>query len=308
VRADGLRAALHRKLPEYMIPSAFVVLDALPLMANGKVDRRALPPPDLAALASEHAFVAPRTPVEAALAQIWTDLLGRRQIGVHDDFFALGGHSLLATQVVSRVREALGVELPLRRLFEAPTVAAMAGRGTPYRGVLYAGLMLTVTGPKVLEFNCRLGDPEAQVVLPRLVTDPLEVMSACLEGHLNRISIKWGEQSYVGVVMASGGYPSGYATGMEITGLNVGDPDTPDTIVFHGATRLATGETPNKVVTNGGRVLTVVGRGISLAQARARAYDRVGGIRFHGAYYRTDIALVENNRPVNKLHLTTFGR
>jgi phosphoribosylamine--glycine ligase len=186
----------------------------------------------------------------------------------------------------------------INRTIMAPAVAAMAGRGTPYRGVLYAGLMLTGTGPKVLEFNCRLGDPEAQVVLPRLVTDPLEVMSACLEGHLDRISIKWEEQSYVGVVMASGGYPAGHATGLEITGLNMGDPDIPDTIVFHAATRLAPGGKPNKVVTSGGRVLTVVGRGISLAQARARAYDRIGGIRFHGAHYRTDIAAVAAGRGV----------
>lgn len=181
----------------------------------------------------------------------------------------------------------------INRTIMAPAIADMAGRGAPYRGVLYAGLMLTGTGPKVLEFNCRLGDPEAQVVLPRLVADPLEVMSACLEGHLDRISVKWAEQFYVGVVMASGGYPARYATGLEITGLNVGDPHT---IVFHAATRLAPGATPNKVVTSGGRVLTVVGHGISLAQARARAYDRVGGIRFHGAHYRTDIAAVKDRR------------
>ena len=181
----------------------------------------------------------------------------------------------------------------INRTIMAPAVAAMANRGTPYRGVLYAGLMLTGTGPKVLEFNCRLGDPETQVVLPRLVTDPLEVMSACLEGRLDRISITWGEQSYVGVVMASGGYPGGYATGLEITGLNLEDPDT---IVFHAATRLAPGRTPNKVLTSGGRVLTVVGRGVSLAQARARAYDRIDGIRYHGAYFRNDIAAVGSRR------------
>ena len=90
--------------------------------------------------------------------------------------------------------------------------------------------------------------------------------------------------------MSSGGYPGGYATGLDITGLDMGDPDT---IVFHAATRPAPGGKLNKVVTSGGRVLTVVGRGISLAQARARAYDRVGGIRFHGAHYRTDIAALE---------------
>lgn len=91
--------------------------------------------------------------------------------------------------------------------------------------------------------------------------------------------------------MASGGYPAGYATGLEISGLDMGDPDT---ILFHAATRLAPGGTPNKVVTSGGRVLTVVGRGVSLAQARARAYDRVGGISFQGAHYRTDIAALAN--------------
>jgi amino acid adenylation domain-containing protein len=117
---------LKDQLPEYMIPSAFVQLDALPLTPNGKVNRRALPAPDRQRPELERAFVPPRTLVEQALAEIWSEVLRKEQVGVYDNFFELGGHSLLATQVVSRVREALQVELPLRRLFETPTVADLA--------------------------------------------------------------------------------------------------------------------------------------------------------------------------------------
>ncbi len=133
VPADGaapetaeLRAWVRERLPEHMAPSAFVVLEALPLTPNGKVDRRALPDPGGDAGAAE--FVAPRTPTEEVLAAIWGELLRAERIGAHDHFFERGGHSLLGTQVVSRVREALGVELPLRALFEAPTLAALAER------------------------------------------------------------------------------------------------------------------------------------------------------------------------------------
>ncbi|HYO83077.1 MAG TPA: amino acid adenylation domain-containing protein, partial [Bryobacteraceae bacterium] len=133
VVADGeeatgklLRDYLRERMPDYMIPSAFVMLDSLPLTPNGKLDRRALPMPDSMSLVSEAGFVAPRTPVEEIVAGIWSKLLGVERIGVADNFFDLGGHSLLATQVISRVRDAFGQEVALRSLFEQPTVAGLA--------------------------------------------------------------------------------------------------------------------------------------------------------------------------------------
>ncbi|HEX2642744.1 MAG TPA: amino acid adenylation domain-containing protein, partial [Thermoanaerobaculia bacterium] len=126
IAAEELRRALRERLPDYMVPAAFVRLPALPLMTNGKVDRKALPAPERQA--SQESYVAPRTPVEEVLAGIWSELLGLDQVGADDAFFDLGGHSLLATQVMSRLRRAFGVELPVRDLFEAPTVAGLAAR------------------------------------------------------------------------------------------------------------------------------------------------------------------------------------
>ena len=117
---------LEEKLPEHMMPSAFVLLDAMPLTANGKLNRRALPMPGSSRPELETDYVAPRTPAEETLATIWAEVLKLKQIGVNDDFFQLGGHSLLATQVISRVRERFRIELPLRYLFEFPTVAGLA--------------------------------------------------------------------------------------------------------------------------------------------------------------------------------------
>ncbi|HEY0603111.1 MAG TPA: amino acid adenylation domain-containing protein [Herpetosiphonaceae bacterium] len=124
--SSELRASLKEHLPDYMVPSAFVMLETLPLTPNGKVDHKALPAPDTAGLEPDAAYVAPRTPVEELLANIWAGVLRRERVGVYDNFFDLGGHSLLATQVVSRVRDALQVDLPLRDVFAAPTLAGMA--------------------------------------------------------------------------------------------------------------------------------------------------------------------------------------
>ena len=143
--------------------------------------------------------------------------------------------------------------------------------------------MLTRNGPKVIEFNARLGDPEAQVVLPRLESDLADVMLSVAEGDLTKTQIHWSNEACVGVVVASGGYPGNYDTGFPIAGLNSVDDQA---LVFHAGTTIREGE----VVTSGGRVLTVVGRGANVAEARERAYNAVRQVEFQGAYYRTDIA------------------
>ncbi len=170
-----------------------------------------------------------------------------------------------------------------RQVF-VPIVDAMNREETPYRGVLYAGLMLTHNGPKVLEFNCRFGDPETQPILFRLQSDLVEVMEAVLAGRLDRVTLRWDPRPAVCVVMASAGYPGEYRKGVEIRGL--AEAHTDDVFVFHAGTKRIGG----KVVTAGGRVLGVTARGATLADAQKRAYDVVGKIEFDGAYWRRDIA------------------
>ena len=144
----------------------------------------------------------------------------------------------------------------VERTIMLPVISEMAARGFPYRGVLYAGLMLTSDGPKVLEFNCRFGDPETQVLMPRLASDPLPAMLACAEGRLDPASVAWDDRQYVGVVMASGGYPDQYCTGRPISGLD--ECGAGDAMVFTAGVSADPGGQP---VTSGGRVLTVVGGG-----------------------------------------------
>ncbi len=166
-----------------------------------------------------------------------------------------------------------------------PAVRAMAREKRPYRGVLYGGLMITQNGPKVLEFNARFGDPEAQVTLPRLKTDLVEIMLAVINGTLNRVNVKWSEDACVGVVMASAGYPGSYKTGFPITGLDSLDKDI---LVFHAGTKI--GSEPGQVLTNGGRVLTVVATGKTTTEAREKVYHNISRIHFEGCHYRKDIA------------------
>ena len=167
-----------------------------------------------------------------------------------------------------------------------PTVAELERRGIDFRGVLYAGLMLTANGPKVLEFNCRFGDPETQALLPRLESDLLELLWLAATGGELPAAAVWRPGAAVGVVMASRGYPASQSKGDVITGLErVRASDHVE--VFHAATEI----TDAGVVTSGGRVLTVTGLGDSFAEARARAYAGVAEIRFEGEQHRTDIAL-----------------
>jgi len=161
-----------------------------------------------------------------------------------------------------------------------PTVNALKAEGRPFKGVIYFGLMLTKDGPKVVEYNCRFGDPEVQAILPLLETSLLDITNAVIDGTLDQIDIKWKNKCSCVVVMASGGYPQKYEKGYEITGI-----DTCGKLVFQAGTALKDG----KLVTNGGRVLCVYDEGDTLDEAIDGAYEGVSGISFKDAHFRHDI-------------------
>jgi phosphoribosylamine--glycine ligase len=165
-----------------------------------------------------------------------------------------------------------------------PVVAGMAAEGHPFRGFLYAGLMLTPSGPKVIEFNVRLGDPEAQVILPRIDEPLLPILAAAAAGDLRQRSCRIGADRLAGVVIASRGYPESSESGRRIDGIDAAER-LPGVSVYHAGTARRDGQ----IVTAGGRVLTVVGRGIDFAEAIARAYAGVRQISFDGMQYRHDI-------------------
>jgi len=166
-----------------------------------------------------------------------------------------------------------------------PVIRTMASRGTPFVGCLFAGLMLTAEGPKVLEFNVRFGDPEAQVVLPLLENDLLEVMLACLEGRLHEVELRFREGAAVNIVLASGGYPGKYLKGLPISGLD--EADRRGVTVFHAGTWV---DDDGVLVTGGGRVLGVMALGSTLEEALKVAYHGVDAIQFEGKTFRRDIA------------------
>jgi phosphoribosylamine---glycine ligase len=170
------------------------------------------------------------------------------------------------------------------RAILGPWLRGCAAEGIDFRGILYPGIMLTRTGPKVLEFNARFGDPETQVYLTRLESDLVELLNASVDGTLNRLEMKWSPLASVCVVMASGGYPGNYAKGKPIAGIADADA-LPHTKVFHAGTALKDGQ----VVTNGGRVLGVTALGKDLKSAQAAAYAAVEKIHFEGAHFRRDI-------------------
>ncbi len=172
-----------------------------------------------------------------------------------------------------------------RKYIFQPTVDAMAAEGRPFKGVIFFGLMLTPEGPKVLEYNARFGDPEAQVVLPRMKNDMIEVVEACVDGTLDQIELEFTEEAAVCVVLASDGYPVAYEKGFPIRGLDKFE-DRKDAFVFHAGTKF---NAEGQVVTNGGRVLGVTALGADLKQARAKAYQAVELVDFDNKYYRHDI-------------------
>lgn len=163
-----------------------------------------------------------------------------------------------------------------------PTAEAMVAEGRPFRGVLFAGLMITPQGPKTIEFNCRFGDPETQVVLSRLESDLLDLFLATVEGRLQDVEPKWSEDSAVCVVLAAGGYPGSYKKGDVIEGLDA----VAESTVFHAGTAA---DEKGRIVTNGGRLLGVTATGATIDEARRKAYADVDKIRYEGKQYRTDI-------------------
>ena len=175
------------------------------------------------------------------------------------------------------------MEALVRTAIMEPITKGLVDIGSPYRGVLYLGMMLTEEGPKVVEFNCRFGDPETQVILPRLKSDLAEILHATARGELEDIPIEWDDRACVGVVAASGGYPASYATGYPISGIANVDYDA---TVFHAGTK----RLDDSTLTDGGRVLTVSALADTLEHARTRAYESIRRISFKDGFYRTDIA------------------
>lgn len=181
------------------------------------------------------------------------------------------------------------VETAVKTVLE-PMMAAMAAEGAPYQGCLYAGLMITDKGPRVVEFNARFGDPETQVVLPLLQSDLSEILLACAEGRLAETDIQWSDGAAVCVVMASGGYPGNYQNGLPISGVDAAEKG--GALVFHAGTKMADGQ----LVTAGGRVLGVVACGKDIVGAQKAAYAAVEQIHFPEVHYRKDIAWRAINR------------
>mgnify|MGYP003971832793 FL=1 len=165
-----------------------------------------------------------------------------------------------------------------------PLIRAMKSEGRPYKGILYAGLMLTKNGPKILEFNARFGDPETQPLLVRMESDIVPLFEACIDGTLNQFELHWKPELSICVVMAAKGYPGSYKKGKEISGLNEAAA-LPDVVVFHAGTKAEAG----KVLSSGGRVLGVTATGSDISSASKKAYDAVAKIRWDGIHYRKDI-------------------
>ena len=200
----------------------------------------------------------------------------------HDEGPNTGG---MGTFSPSRFYTEKTAELCMETIFK-PTVDAMNREGRTFKGVLYFGLMLTTNGPKVIEYNSRFGDPETQVVLPRLKTDFLKIINAVIDEKLDEIDIEWDDSACVCVVAASGGYPVKYQKGYEITGLDKLEGQD-DIMVFHAGTDIVDG----KLVTSGGRVLGVTAKGANLDCAIKRAYEAIAEVKFKDIHYRRDIGI-----------------
>ncbi len=275
IKADGLAAGKGVTVPETLQEAVAALEQSMLAEAFGAAGKRVVVEERLRGVeASVFAFTDGETAVTTIPA---CDYKRARDADRGPNTGGMGSYSppeFLDDVMVRRINETI----------MTPTVRAMAREGKPFKGVLYAGLMVDGDSAKVIEFNCRLGDPETQVILPRLETDLLTIIEATIEGRLDRTTIDWSPGACVGVVMASGGYPGPYGGGHPITGLDEVDPEV---AVFHAGTKIENG----RPVTAGGRVLTVAARGRDVADARDKAYVNVERIRFKDAHYRKDVAL-----------------
>ena len=275
VKADGLAAGKGVVVPQTLEDALAAIDAALVEGAFGASGSRVLLEERLSGReVSFHAFCDGRLAVPMVTACDY------KRVGDGDRGPNTGGMG--AYSPAGFVSPALAEEV--QRTITQAAVTALAADGHPYRGTLYPGLMITDAGPRVIEFNCRFGDPETEVILPRLRSDLLPILHAAATGSLVDVAVEWDERPCVAVVLASGGYPGPHRTGVPIDGLD-GVPD--DVIVFHAGTRFAN----DRVVTAGGRVLTVAALGETIEDARARAYAGVRRITFDGMQYRGDIAL-----------------
>lgn len=201
----------------------------------------------------------------------------------HDKGPNTGG---MGTFSPSRIYSEKMSKLCMETIFK-PTIDAMAREGRPFKGVIYFGLMITLAGPKVIEYNSRFGDPETQVVLPRLKTDFIDIINAVIDERLDELEIEWEDNACVCVVAASGGYPVKYAKGYEISGLDW-FKSQPDCVVYHAGTTLSE---DGKLLTSGGRVLGVTAKGENLDAAIKRAYEAIEHVDFKDMHYRRDIGI-----------------
>jgi phosphoribosylamine---glycine ligase len=262
VCADGPQA--QKAIDEIMVQKIFGTA------GNRVVIEECLQGPEASVLAvcdGKHFFVLPTAQDHK---RIFDDDLGPNTGGMG----AFSPSPLVTVEVLDQI---------ITRIIE-PTIRGMYQEGNPFKGVLYAGLMLTADGPKALEFNVRFGDPETQCILPRLQSDIIEMFLAACDGRLHEIKVHWDEQACVCVVIASGGYPGKYQNGFVISGLE--EIKDQDTIIFHAGTKNDGGA----LVTNGGRVLGVSSLGRNLEAAAAKAYNAVCEIEFEHMFFRRDIA------------------
>jgi phosphoribosylamine--glycine ligase len=274
IKADGLAAGKGVILPGGKVDAATVLKS---ILLEGKFGaagqtvllEERLEGPELTVLAfcdGKHASIMPPAQDHK---RVWDDDAGPNTGGMG----AFAPSPLATPELIKQVEETI-----LR-----PTLDGMAAEGMPYTGVLYIGLMLTADGPKVIEYNCRFGDPETQVVLPLLESDLVDILQACVEGRLNEVTPRWRKGAAVTVVMASVGYPLEYETGIQIT--NIKEAEQLGCLVFHAGTK----QVGDRLVTAGGRVLAVTAVGNNLANARSQAYKGVHAVHFNHAHYRKDI-------------------